>query len=220
MSPTPQTSQRVYGIVLIVTSVLAALAIMHHPHGAGPGSSHAHALLHIARLNALVHGAVMLSLVVTWLALAEYARPRLTHSTCALSGILLFTLSTLSMLGAGLINGFVITRFAADTLVAGLEHDAATNAVFRLCWAFNQGLAGLGLLSQAAAVVCWSIDQLRTPGLMRGVGLYGVSISLLIAIGFLSDWFSLDVRGMVILVLGFGAWYVGVGLRMLRPQPN
>lgn len=205
-SLTTMAHYRRIGWCLLGLSLLANLAMAHHPHLTQP-DPHAQIeqMAKIAPLTAYVHGLLILVVLsYVWL-FACYGAVKNTPVVWLGSG--LFAVGGLAMAGAGLISGFL-----APTLMLGTEIDTTEQlAIFefqsRLMWHSNQILAQAGSVLWLCALLCWSSNLLHDNKVARGVGLAGLLIGIASLIGIITGQWHLHVKGMGLLVLAITLWF-------------
>ena len=216
MTPNPRTL-KIAGATLITASVLAVLAMSHHPTAHGDTSTQwVSELARIGPLSRAVHAAMIATVVAIWLALDAWSDARGDRGPVRVAGRL-YGLGALAMIAAALINGFAVDSLAARALAGGLEDVADAVRVIPLTWALNQTLAGFGVFAMCGAIAAWSLDLWRVPGtLARLAAALGVLIALTTSGAFALGLFQLDVRGMGAVVVAQGVWYVVMGAVMWR----
>lgn len=217
-SPVPAAPARhpVAAAVLITAAMLQLAAMAFHP--VAHGDSAAERIASIAAqapLSAHVHGLLILLLLATWLALAQYSGPRAQRPLvrCAER---LYALGVAAMLGAALINGFAAGHFATRALRAGDAALAAAPGVLLFAASLNQVLAGCGTLLLSCGIAAWSLDLWRAPGgLARLVSVYGMTAAAACCIAYLGG-LRLDVAGMGAVMLAQALWYLLLGVLLWR----
>jgi hypothetical protein len=216
--PTPPSplARRLVGGTLIGASALSLLAMSHHPSAHGMTEELWVAdLVRIGALSRPVHAGMIVCVIALWLALAEWSAWRgkaLTRIAEKLYG-----LGAIAMIGAALINGFVIDHLASNALEDGAEGLRDAARVMPLAWSLNQTLAGFGVFALSGGIVAWSLDLWRLPGVVaRVTAAYGVVVMLGLCGAFAFGFFPLDVPGMGAVVAAQAVWYVLAGLSSWR----
>lgn len=216
MTPDTQplsSRQPILGGLLIAIAVLSLFAMLHHPvahtHGA---QSHSEALVRIAGVARLVHGALIVLMIASLVLLAEFATSRLRRPALVRAGFVVYLLGTLLLAGAALVNGFVVPALAQSSAAA----DPAINTAYALAWQLNQALAGAGTIALAIGMAIWSCDLIRTRGLARIAGAYGLVAGSGLAMALAAGWLQLDVAGMLLALALLAVWQFAAGLLLLR----
>lgn len=195
---------RIGGMALIGAGAGTVLAMAHHPTGAhgagllGPG----------------VHAAMIVLLALTAFGFTTFCALRGPARPIILAGLVAYALALLGHVGAGTINGFVVTALAARDPLPG--HD-----VFLLAWEANQALAKLGVLAASAAFVFWSLDFLRgADGTAKAVGALGFAAGIVPPALLLTGVIDMDVTGALIVYAIQAAWGALVGFHLVRGSPG
>lgn len=191
------TAKQIGGWSLIGAAAASILAMAHHPT-----SYH-------AAIGPTVHGVMIFVLLVIAFGFATFVLDRGVGRPAILAGAIAYAVSTLANLGAGTIDGFIAPALA--------QGDAAiAQDILRLCWAANQALAWLGVITAGVAFLFWSLDLLLDPRpAARLIGVVGLAAGTLPTILLVSGVLSMNVAGASILYAGQVAWGALVGLLML-----
>lgn len=211
---TPPANRRpLLGGMLIATAMLSLFAMLHHPvaHSSG-AQSHSDAMIRIAGLARLVHGALLATMTLSLVMLAEFAQLRVRSAACVRAGFVVYLIGTLLLGGAALINGFAVPALAESVAAntTGIE------AAYALAWQLNQALAGAGTIALAAGMAIWSSDLVRTPGLTRLTGGYGILSGAALAVALAGGWLQLKVPGMLLSLVLLAVWQAAAGVLLLR----
>ncbi len=213
----PQDDARLFGWTLVVASLLALAFAMIHPQLTArdlPGVLRQ--MADGARFNGWVHGILMalyIVLVGGFTGLSRklgWARPEVAVATAA------YALGALAMMGAAVINGFALSRFAVRYLDIGPDQTAAVAASINMAGSIAGIWAGVGAAATSGAVLAWSLRLIRLPGAARGVGALGILIGIA-TIGLLAArTLILDLHGFLALVGSQTIWTVAVGVLLIR----
>lgn len=197
---------RLIGWSLLGLSILANLAMAHHPHLTLPDPHGQIAQMkQIAPLTAYVHGLLMLVvLLYVWL-FTFYATVKNTPIVWLGSG--LFAVGGLAMAGAALISGFLAPVMMLSTDIGSTEKLAIFEFQSRLMWHSNQVLAHAGTFAWLCALQCWSFNLIRDNKIARWVGLIGLLISSMSLTGIITGHWNLDVKGMGLMVFAITFWF-------------
>jgi hypothetical protein len=213
-TPRPPAT-RLPALVLIGAGIAGALVMAFHPSAHGTGvEARLHGLAAISPLAMHVHMAMIACVVAVWLALAWIARQ--SPSGWVWLAARLYALGAAAMVGAALLYGFITGAYLGRALPAVATAMDALPPVL-LAFSANQVLAGFGTLVMSAAIVAWSVALVRMPGrLARVCGVYGIGAGWACIVAYASGLLSLDVAGMMAVVVAHGAWYCLLGLWSLR----
>lgn len=209
----PPTSERIAGLILISASVLLFVMVLHHPQAGGHGTTEwLGSLERVSSLSRAVHGALIVNVILIWLSLTEYSvsRPR----ALVRSAWLCFGLGALAMIGAALLNGFVLSALASQAIKSGATAQAEILHLLPLSWAMNQTLSAFGLLMSSVGMALWALDQWRAG--VKLAGSLGVLAAGAILLAWLTGALRMDVTGMIALVLASSVWYCATGFIMIQ----
>ncbi len=211
-NPSP-ARQPLLGGMLITLAVLSLFAMLHHPVAHSTGAqSHSEAMVRIAALARLVHGALITTMTLSLVLLGEFARLRVQHAACMRAGFIVYLIGTLLLCGAALINGFAVPALAESAAANAVGIEAA----YALAWQLNQALSGAGTIALAAGMVIWSMDLVRAAGLTRLTGGYGILAGSGLALALAGGWLQLKVPGMLLALVLLAIWQVAAGALLLR----
>ncbi len=189
--------KQIGGWCLIGSAAATIFGMAHHPSS------------YQAAIGPAVHGAMLMVLLVTAFGFATFVLDRGVQRPSILAGTIAYAVSTFANLGAGTINGFIAPALAQGDAAIGQD-------ILQLCWAANQALAWLGVVTVGAAFLFWSFDFLRRPGVSaRLIGVAGLAAGLLPTILLVSGVLSMNVVGAFILYTAQVTWGALVGLHLL-----
>jgi hypothetical protein len=208
-------SHRNAAITLITVSVLSLFAMAHHPtaHGDSAGDV-LQSLNTMSGLNQIVHGALIATTLITWLCLVEFSVHKLKQALIR-NGMLLYSLGTFAMVGAAMINGFVISRLAQQLVQSSDQLQTASPILFQLTWAVNQTLVGFAVVAMCAGIACWSIHLLSGSKHVRILAVAGL---VMIVIQLAMQWIhhgNYDVHNMLVFVVWHALWCIAMAFLML-----
>jgi hypothetical protein len=220
MTPTPR-SLKIAGATLITSSALAVLAMSHHPTAHGNTTSEwVGNMARVGDLSRGVHAAMIGTVIAIWLALDAWSDARGGRGEVRVAARL-YSLGALAMIGAALVNGFILDSLASRALADGPEALQDMAQLVPLLWALNQTLAGFGVFAMSGAIGAWSIDAWRVPGVLSRVTAgYGLLMTLVACGTFTLGLFQLNVSGMAAVVVTLGVWYMLLGVVMWRMVPS
>jgi hypothetical protein len=205
------------GILLVAATLLEIAAMAHHPSVTSPDV--AQAIEQIARMSAVsgwVHGLLIGLLLAVLYVFTEFSWRRGMAFPLVRFGLIAYLIGVLAMIGAAMMSGFVITKVAALAPHATAAELQSSGLLLILCSVLNQTFANLGVVLMSAGVVLWSIDLLRSPGLVRLLGILGLLIGVLPAAALAAGALRLDVPGMTLVALLQSVWNLGVGVLLIR----
>jgi hypothetical protein len=208
---------RTAGIVLIAAAVFTVVALAHHPtlHGTQRPTMLVAKLAALGAMDRLVHGVLLVLIGALLFGMTVFAARRGLRRESVLAAAIAYALGASSMIGAALIDGFVLSALASRSAGASAPEAAALVPVFAMLGAAVQVLARFATVATAAAVLLWSLPLIRARGGVRWAGVLGIA-SATGAVGMLAATHRLDPHSMRAVVLLQTVWYVAVGVLLLR----
>lgn len=210
-------SPSVAGWILVAVTLLAVFAMAHHPTVSASDTGQAvRRIADLSRPSAIVHGALMALLLLTFYGLTEFASQRGDRRPLIRIGTIAYGAGIVVMLGAALVSGFVITDVAALT-----PHDTPVDLQINrqlliLCGILNQACANCAVVAMSAGIGLWSIDLLRDRGVLRAIGLVGLVVGVVPIAALLSGTIRLDVHGMGLVLLIESVWNLAIAAWLIR----
>lgn len=203
-------------ILLILTTLVEMLAIVHHPHV--QSRDQLQATLQIIALSPLagwIHGlAIGCSLLIGY-CLGELLRDRMPAPLMR-AAALVYAAGMVCWVNAATVDGWVLERLARS-----LGHDTAANLesnvlVLKLCmaWVVASTNVGFVLTSVGIFVAC--------AGLMRHTRSWQIAaaVGLIVAVGLsfsiVAGHLSMDGHGAIVAVGSQGLWFVSLGVVALQ----
>ncbi|HEX5123958.1 MAG TPA: hypothetical protein VFV97_11990 [Rhodanobacteraceae bacterium] len=206
---------RIAGIVLVATTLLSILMMLHHP----TADTHEAASLAVdlagkATLSRIVHGVLIAIIGLELYAFVVFAGRIAPGRSAARAGIVAYAIGAGAMIGAALISGFVMSSLAA--YYAGTSDPAPFVDFARLSMTGNQALAKLGVIAMSAAIVLWSVALLHDHARPRWLAIVGFATGLGPAIALFAGAVRLDVHGMLLVVIAQAIWNLAAGTELIR----
>jgi hypothetical protein len=205
------------GIALIASSIVAVVAMGHHPvPGGADFTAWARSVERIGALNEAVHGTMIFLVgVLTW-ALSAFAIRRGVHRSLVTLGLVAWAMGALSMIIAPVLNGFVVTDIARRALASPESADMLRIAL-QAMWAGDRVIVLIGVMAMSAAILFWSADLTTGVGVVRWAGLFGVAAGLAPLVSALSRGLvGLNTGGMMLAFGVWAVWFVGIGALMIQ----
>ncbi len=170
-----------------------------------------------AATDRIVHGAVIALMGTMLFGLSVFSLRRGLHRQAVVAALLAYAAGVSSMIGAALIDGFLVPAIAVH--YAGAPPDAirfVRDALTILAMAI-QILTGFGVIAVSTAVVLWSADLVRTPGPLRAVGVIGIA-SAVTAVALLVFTGRLNPHNLGAIVLVEAIWYIAIAVLLVRER--
>jgi hypothetical protein len=204
------------GIAIAVSAIATIFAIAHHPTVTTRAPAEAIAqMVRLATMDRIVHGVVIVLLGALLFGFSVFSLRRGLHRQLVVAALLAYAAGSGVMIGAALIDGFLIPQIAAR--YAGARPDVITFAaqILSVCAMTIQILAQFGVLALSSAVVLWSADLVQTPGALRVTGIIGVAsgAAAVVVLAF-AGW--LNPHNLIAIVLLQAIWYVAIAVLLIR----
>ena len=206
------SSNRIAAIALIAGTLAGYVTMFFHPTGAdviaaasgGASNSVAMAVHFLAWLGqgATLAGAVGITHRL-W-----------SQRELAVGSYVFFTLAAVAALVATAASGFVAPRVVAGIAAADTTAREAMMSHLRYTWYINQTFSMMCVLFTSVAILLWSIAMLRARTMGRGLGGYGVVLSVALVAAVVLRLLPLDVHGFGIVVLTQGVWMMWAAGRL------
>lgn len=186
--------------------------------GSGGGTTPAQVLAGIAGLawlKALVHGVAIASVCAYGFGYASLARRLGMHRPLVLAGLVVYLIGCVAMVGATIIDGFVIPHVALDASAAPDRIRFAYDLVHYLGMVLND-LAKMGWILQAIGALAWSCVLLRAPGFERAIGLLGLLSSAVVCAVVLGSATSKSMAALLGVLIAQLLWNLAAAVLLLR----
>jgi hypothetical protein len=201
------------GLLIGIGAVASVLLMLRHP------SIRSHEIVAaIAQIceagtfNAFVHGGLLVVMTAVFAGLLGFAEYLGWSLARVRAGAVFHGCGVVCMIGAALINGFVVTGIARTYLGQADAVIETAKPVLVLCHEANQALAQAGTIAMSIAIGCWSLVLLGRGSAARIIGAVGLLVGVIPVVGLLSGHLRLDVHGMGVVVIAQAAWNVCVAV--------
>lgn len=196
-------------IALAFMSLVSLFAMLHHPSVASSEIREQIAeIQHEAGVNATVHGILLALTILISGCLTVYAQLRGTHKTSILLGLILYWLGSIAMVTAVLTSGFVTPNLADTYALGSASQLEVFQGLKRLVHELNQAFATFGTLCWCACIACWALDMFSRQAAVRLLAAISLVAALTISASLLTQWLSLSVFGMTLVMLFISAWHL------------
>jgi hypothetical protein len=190
--------------VALLVGVLAPLLIMGmHPTGSGLVAGGARLVL----INHMVHGVSIAAQPLVFLGLLGLWRT--LRSDVATAGLVCYAFGIVAILSAAVLSGFVAPAILEE------------RPLLLYTGALNQAFAQVGVTASGVAIALWGTalwQSARAWDIARVAGATGVIVGLVLALGVVSGWLRLDVRGIVLVTMVQALWMLLVVAHLLKER--
>ena len=172
----------------------------------------------IQQSKALVHAIAIASVCAMAYGYSVLARKLDLQRPAALAGLVLYLFGSLAMVGAAVLDGFVIPHVAAD---------GATAAPERLAFAYNlahyagvalNDLARVAWVLQAAGTLAWSLLLLRVNPFARKIGFVGFLSSALVIALVLASPVDMGLAPLLSILVAQLLWNLAAAVLLFREE--
>jgi hypothetical protein len=205
------------GVTIAACAALMVVAIAHHPTVKAQRPAEMLAgVAAVATLDRIVHASLIVIIGALVFGFAIFAQRQGLERSTVLVGFLAFASGAGALVGAALIDGFLVPDVAL--LYVGASAETATVAVQLLstCALMIQILTKLGFLALSGAIVAWSAGLVRAPGAARIVGIIGFVAGVGPAAFLLAGRFYLTPHTLGAIVLVEAIWYLAIAASLIR----
>jgi hypothetical protein len=200
------------GLTLIIGVTAPLLIIgMHSTAGDLTGDSGSRQVV----VNYLVHGVALAAQPLVFLGLLGVSR-YLEWSEMAIAALVVYGFGIVAVLPAAVLSGFVAPDVIERMRVTGATPDARYEALLAYTGFLNQGFARINVIASGAAVTFWGCAMWRRRRFPRATAVIGMVVGTALAVGTLTGYLRLNVRGIVIVTLLQAIWMVLVAVHLLR----
>ena len=212
----PSRPDRSAGVAIATATIVSTLFVALDRSGGGTTPAQVLAgIAGLAWLKALVHGVAIASVCAYGFGYASLARRLGMHRPLVLAGLVVYLIGCVAMVGATIIDGFVIPHVALDASAAPDRIRFAYDLVHYLGVVLND-LAKLGWILQAIGALAWSCVLLRTPGFERAIGLLGLLSSALVCAVVLGSATSMSMAALIGVLIAQLLWNLAAAVLLLR----
>ena len=176
------------GLILVFTALVTLIVLAHHPVIKARETDELFTqIVKTAFADRLVHGALILFAIIQLFAFCRFARRQNIQRTPVLLGLIFYSLGTVAMIGAALVDGFFVPEIGASYLHASQATADAGLALLRFCSIAIQLFTKSSVIAVSTAIVLWSFSFMRAgrgPLLAAFIGVAAVlSQAYILALG-------------------------------------
>lgn len=205
------------GIGIALATIISTVFVALDESGGGQGQlAILQSIAQLQSLKAWVHGVAIASLCAYAFGYATLAQRLSLRRPAVLAGLAAYLMGCVALVGATVVDGFVIPHIAADAVVGTPERVRVAYELVHYAGLALTDAAKLGWLLQAAGALIWSLVLLRERGLASIVGLVGAVANLLVAAAVLSAGANMSMVGILSVLLAQLAWNLAAAVLLLR----
>ncbi len=177
---------------------------------------------HVARMLILVHSLALASIPVIFLGAWGMTRRIGGADRLAWAALVVYALASIAVMNAAVCDGLMAPAIMRKIVAATPETRDMWQTLMNFNFQMNQAFARVYAVGSSLALVLWSVSILRYRTLGRGVGIYGVILGLVTAVGICSGLLTPDRHGFGMLIFGQAIWFLLAAEGMWKtdsPQP-
>ncbi len=206
----------VAGVVILTCTALTLFAIAHHPtvrHSTI--ETGIVQIVRLASLDRLVHGALITITLALDFAFVVFAIRCGIYRQSVIAGLIAYAVGSAAIIGAALVDGFVIPLIAEQYVSLSRGMTAAA-IMFSFCSFEIEALTRFGLIATSVAIFAWSVPLARRAGSLRPAGVAGVLSAIVSLVILAMTRTPLDPATLTLLLGAQGIWNVAAAVMLLR----
>ncbi len=190
----------------------------HHPsaHAAREPAAAIAALVRIGAVDRIVHGAMIALMAALLFGFGVFSVRRGFDKQTVLGGVTAYAIGVGAMFGAALINGFLVPDVAERYAAASPDGIMFAARVLSICALANHVLAKFGVVAMSIAILLWSVDLARMPGVLRATGALGLAAAVSSTAVLVFGGPALTVQTFSAIVICQAVWYFAVAALLVR----
>ena len=206
------TDERRSGIALIAGSAAMIITMGFHPHGKISPAE----LDHVIPVLIGVHTLALFSIPILFLGAWGMTRWLAAPDRVAWAGLVFFAAGSIAVMNAAVYDGLTAPQLFRQIVAATPETQDGWKMLMHFNSQLNQAFARVYAVASAVALILWSVSILRNRTRGNGIGIYGIILGTVTALGIMSGRLTPDWHGFGMLILGQAIWFVIVGGKMCR----
>ena len=203
-------------VLLIMTTVVELLAMLHHPHVQEHDRLQATLeIVAVSHLAGWIHGLAIGCCLLIAYCLGELLLKRIPGPLIRLAA-LVYAAGISSWITAATVDGWVLERLASS-----LAHDTAadleSNArVFTMCMAWVVSSTNVGVVLTSVGILVASAGLFRNGRSWQIVAILGLLVGAALSFSILAGRLTMDGHGAGVAVGSQGLWLVSLGIVSLK----
>lgn len=209
------------GIILMIASLIALFAIIHHPTGSGHSHEQDELAMHVEstqslhRLNMAVH-ATMIVVVGAFVLSTSYLSSLLGFERYSVRGATIaYAFGGLCMAVAATVDGFVFLR-VMERAVEDAQQRFVIDSIAGVLLDFMRVMGLMGVFWMSIGVSLWSLGMLQQTEPWKLSGLVGFCVAAIAIAGVSTGHLEATVHGMIAFVAIQLVWNMFVGVQLVR----
>lgn len=210
-------STKAAGIGIALATIVSTVFVALDESGGGQGQlAILQSIAQLQSLKAWVHGVAIASLCAYAFGYAALAQRLSLRRPAVLAGLACYLMGCVALVGATVVDGFVIPHIAADAVVGSPERVRIAYELVHYAGLALTDAAKIGWLLQAAGALIWSLALFRESGLARIVGAVGGVANLLVAAAVLGSGVNMSMVSILSVLLAQLLWNLAAATLLIR----
>jgi hypothetical protein len=166
-------------------------------------------------LNVGVHALALVSLGLSWIGLVGLSQRLGKERVEVLGAHVAYAMAVMGGICAASVSGFVVTGLVRDMAAADEPTQHALRFLFRYSRFLNGAFANVHVVASCVAILLWSVAMFRAR-FDTALAVAGIGVGLVGVVGVFSGTLTMNVHGLMLVVLGQGAWMVWAAVLLIR----
>ena len=215
--PDVQPGTRTAGIAIALATVLSTVFVALDESGGGKGQLEIlQSIAQLAALKAAVHGVAIASICAYAFGYSALARRLALKRPAVLAGLAAYLLGCVALVGATIVDGFVIPHVAADAIVGSPMRLQVGYELVHAAGLALTDAAKIGWLLQAAGALAWAGVLMGDAGLARIIGAMGAVANLAVAAAVLGAGVNMTMTAILTILLAQLVWNLAAAFWLVR----
>ncbi|WP_310268114.1 hypothetical protein [Roseateles saccharophilus] len=212
-----QPGTRAAGIAIALATVVSTVFVALDESGGGQGQlAILQSIAQLAALKAAVHGVAIASLCAYAFGYTALTRRLSLQRPAVLAGLAAYLMGCVALVGATVVDGFVIPHLAADAIVGSPMRLQVGYELVHAAGIALTDAAKIGWLLQAAGALAWAGVLMGEAGLARVVGIVGAVANLAMGAAVLGAGVNMSMTAILTILLAQLVWNVAAALWLVR----
>jgi hypothetical protein len=204
---------------MVLAAVVMITFMAHHPVASAGDTEHLISELNYHALaSAIIHSMLIGTLGLLLLGFTGLADQLGWNRLSVRGGLIALSIGCVAMTAAALSDGFIIPAFAASYVDTSATDPAAFRSMSCVLFPALAASARLGVFSLSLAAVLWSVALVARANASLAIGAFGLIAGALPIILLLTGHLHIDFHGMLAFVVSQAAWYLAIGIQLIRRQ--
>ena len=212
-----QPGTRVAGIAIALATLVSTVFVALDESGGGQGQlAILQSIAQLAALKATVHGVAIASICAYAFGYSALARRLSLHRPAVLAGLAAYLMGCVALVGATIVDGFVIPHLAADAIVGSPMRLQVGYELVHAAGIALTDAARIGWLLQAAGALAWASVLMGEAGFARVIGIVGALANLAVGAAVLGAGVNMTMTAILTILLTQLVWNLAAALWLVR----